>query len=139
MTEVSDKKKRGPKARIEHVGLLKTYGSGYINVSQLDAELSKSKGDLVLKVVVEGRAEGVGDLVYGLFYRTKEGEFFDVIQAKLSTLRTFTSSDTASTFIGSFAAKHGDRFYTVELPARIPENAIEHGALRNQSTKSKVK
>ena len=61
MTEVSDKKKRGPKARIEHVGLLKTYGSGYINVSQLDAELSKSKGDLVLKVVVEGRADGVGD------------------------------------------------------------------------------
>lgn len=139
MIDESAKKKRGPKPRTEHVGLLKTYGSGYINVSQLDAELTKSKGDLVLKVVVEGRAEGAGDLVYGLFYLTREGEFFDVIQAKLSTLRTFTSSDAASTFIGSFAAKHGDRFYTVELPARIPENAIEHGELRNLNQKSKVK
>lgn len=139
MTDPTEKKKRGPKPRVEHVGLLRTYGSGYINVSQIDAELSKSKGNLELKVVSEARADGTSDLVYGLFYVTKAGEYFDVIQAKLSTLRTFTSSDAAASFIATFAAKHGDRFYSVAVPAKIQANVIELGSLRKEYFETKSK
>lgn len=132
-------KRSGPKTRSAPVGLLRHYGSGHINVSMLDAEIGRSKGDLELFIVREQRVVGEWDLSYGVFYKTREGEYFDVVKPRDAALKTFQSGTAAATFIASYGANHGDRFLSSNVPGKVEANVIGFGDLISDRHRSRSK
>lgn len=128
--KVSDNKKLGPKTRTFRPRLWSLYGKGYIATDRLEDQLLEDGGEVLLKAVYDEKVEGEPTIVYGVFYKTESGEFYDVMNQRLGMLRTYATANAAIAFINGFAERCGPQYLDVTLPALRDDLAIKPGDLR---------
>lgn len=137
LMKMSEKKSRGRPSRefVERVWRL--YGSGYVHLKHLDGLLTKNGGQVVVRVINDELERGVVNLVYGLFYRSAEGEYFDVITSRNSMIKTFSTATGAGAFLSSYAEELGERFFSVSVPVLSESQCLVPGQLEREFLDSK--
>lgn len=118
--------------------LWRLYGSGYISTDRLEDQIIEKGGEVLLLPVVDEKIEGIKIIVYGAFYKSPEGEYFDVMNQRLGILRNYATAKAAVKFLHSFAEKCGDQYLTAALPLLTEASALKPGQLREEYNAGKL-
>lgn len=114
------------------------YGSGYISTDRLEEQIMQKGGEVLLLPVMDEKVEGEKIIVYGAFYKSPNGEYFDVLNQRLGILRNYATAKAAAKFLHGFAENCGKQYLTAALPALTPDSVIKPGQLREEYIAAKL-
>jgi hypothetical protein len=135
---VKYKKPTSPVIRPYKPRIWRLYGSGYISTDSLEEQILQKGGEVLLLPVYDEKVEGQKIIVYGVFYKTEAGEYFDVLNQRLGILRNYVTEKAAVKFLHSFAERCGEQYLTAALPALTPQAVIKPGELRERYIAAKL-
>jgi len=135
---VKSKKPNGPVSRPFKPRIWRLYGSGYISTDVLEEQIMEKGGEVLLLPVYDEKVEGKKIIVYGVFYKTAAGEYFDVLNQRLGILRNYITEKAAVKFLHSFAENCGKQYLSAVLPALTHESVIKPGELRERYIAAKL-
>lgn len=135
---VKSKQPTSPLMRPYKPRIWRLFGSGYISTDVLEEQIIEKGGEVLLLPVYDEKVEGQKIIVYGVFYKTDAGEYFDVLNQRLGILRNYITEKAAVKFLHSFAENCGEHYRTAALPALTAEAVVKPGELRDRYIAAKL-